>query len=189
MELASTLSRRWPCRVSAAERRQRWRNSKGWGRKCSAQKCFPSAHGPVWKGTHLDRSACKSCQLFNVLALFPNNGTHCLHGDEQIHHLLLWQLQREKAIQSDSWKRRDCLICKDLTSPHPRELIWPSECNRVKKQACIGSPQQDTHLILRNKNMGGVRGTKQWAWSPLKKLPPVTEWVWNKSWCQLNFGP
>lgn len=44
--------------------------------------------------THLDGGASKPCQLLDVLPLLPDDGPHCLCWDEQVHNLLLRQLER-----------------------------------------------------------------------------------------------
>lgn len=50
--------------------------------------------GSWWQESYLDGGTSKSSQLFDVRPLFPNDSTHSLGRDEEIHSLLLWVLEK-----------------------------------------------------------------------------------------------
>lgn len=52
--------------------------------------------GSWWQESYLDGGSSKSSQLFDVRPLFPDDSTHSLGWDEEIHSLLLWVLEKNK---------------------------------------------------------------------------------------------
>lgn len=50
--------------------------------------------GSWWQESYLDGGTSKSSQLFDVRPLFPDDSTHSLGWDEEIHSLLLWVLEK-----------------------------------------------------------------------------------------------
>lgn len=105
---------------------------------------------------HLDGGTSKPCQLLDVLPLLPNDGSHCLRRDEQVHNLLLWQLARAWKSNMVREPTGSGGVCPSTSIPGlvaaPRHIC--AHAPKVSKQTSDEVRCQGTYRVLMGEGAG-----------------------------------